>query len=199
MNNLRRRALNCPVCGLGLHLEEIKELETYALVRRSCFRCGVIWELHHQDDRVVSIRQEIPMEKDYGFDYTCPHCSYSSSVFAVLYPVTGWKCINCGKIVPNEKIIPRGNFQLKDITRLIRGSTGRSRVRAPGYQRTPRTSRPIPEGAVPLAVVAQELNMEPKKLRSWLRKVGWRSSGEASSGWYFSPKEVEELKVQLRR
>jgi len=139
------------------------------------------------------------METDYGFDYTCPHCGFTSYVATVFQPKTGWKCISCGKIVPNENIIPRGNFQLQDYMAPVGIFSRRRSSRAPSYQRAPRTSRPIPEGAVSVATIAQELNMEPRKLRSWLRKVGWRASEEAKSAWIFSQSEAEEVKAHFGR
>jgi len=191
--------MNCPVCGLDLELKEVKELDDHAEVTRFCQHCGITWMLYHQGDQIVSIRQMgVEMEQDYGFDYTCPHCNFSSFVCAVFYPTTGWKCLQCGKIVPNESIIPKGNFRLREALAPVSGSRRKS-SRAPGYQRTPRTSRPIPEGAVSVATLAQELNIESKKLRSWLRKSNWRPPEEAKSAWLFSPEEAEELKRNFRR
>lgn len=136
-------------------------------------------------------------KEDYGFDYKCPHCGFESTVYTALQTRTGWKCLECGKIVPNENIKPRGDFQLQDYRTPV---TSRARARgASSYQRAPRVSRPIPEGAIPLATLAQDLHVEPKKLRSWLRKVKWRSSDEAGSGWYFAQSEVEEIKKDFGR
>ena len=143
---------------------------------------------------MVSVTQKgVEIEPNYGFDYICPHCSFNSYVSTVFQPRTGWKCISCGRIVPNESIKPRGNFQLLDYrapVSIFRRDTGRVST----YRRTPRVSRPVPAGAVTVGTIAQELNIEPKKLRSWLRKVGWRSSEEARSQWIFSPQEAEEVK-----
>jgi len=48
-------------------------------------------------------------------------------------------------------------------------------------------------GAVSLASVAERLKVEPKRLRSWLRKVSWRKAEEAKSAWVFSETEAEEV------
>ena len=191
--------MNCPVCGIDLKMVGIQEYDGFALVRRSCHRCGVIWILRHQENSIVSVTQEGMEMGDYGFDYKCPHCGFESTVYTVLQTSTGWKCLSCGKIVPQEYLKPRGDFVVAPRI-VVAGARRSSRSRStPGYQRAPRTSKPIPDGAVTLAAIAQELNVEPKKLRSWLRKVGWRSSEEVGSSWVFSPKEVEDLKVQFRR
>ena len=192
--------MNCPVCGLSLQLKGIEEFENYTLVTRSCHLCRVDWVLRHEGNSIVSITQKgVEMEQDYGFDYTCPHCGRSSFVCAVFYPRTGWKCLNCGKIIPNENITPKGNFRLQD-QRAPVGTSGRRASRSTStYQRAPRASRPIPEGAVALAAIAQELKVEPKKLRSFLRKSNWRKPEEAKSAWLFSPEEAEELKKTFRR
>lgn len=186
--------MNCPICGLGLKMEEIQEHDDFALVRRSCNHCRVIWSLKHQNNLIVSITQEgMQMEaEDYGFDYKCPHCGHESYVATVLQTYTGWKCINCGKIVPEEQLKPRGDFVVAPRTVVL--GTGRSSRRASSiYQRAPRTSRPIPAGAVSLVTVAERLKVEPKKLRSWLRKVNWRAAEEAKSAWVFSEAEAEEV------
>jgi len=191
--------MNCPVCGLGLKLEHIDESSNFTLVIRTCPTCRAGWDLRYEDNILVSIRQRgVEMEEGYGFDYTCPYCNFTSYVATVFQPRTGWKCINCGRIVPNENLKPRGNFQLLDYRAPV-GVSRRGSRKASTYQRAPRVSRPIPEGAISVATIAQELNVEPKKLRSWLRKVNWRSGEEAGSQWLFSPKEAEELKSNFRR
>ena len=191
--------MNCPRCGLNLEMREIQEFDNFALVQRSCLHCGVTWILKHQGNLIVSITQEELMGKeDYGFDYKCPHCGFESYVATSLQTHTGWKCLRCGKIVLNEYIRPRGDFKLAPTRVLIPGTRKRTLSQL-SYQRTPRVSRPIPEGAISLATVAQELNIEPKRLRSWLRKVGWRSSEEARSQWIFSPHEAEEVKAHFRK
>jgi len=189
--------VNCPICGLGLKLKGIEEHKDYALVQRYCQTCRVTWILKHLGNLIVSVTQEVLMGKgDYGFDYKCPHCGFESTVYTVFKPpLTGWKCLQCGKIVPNEFLKPRGDFQITPIS----VPTGRLRPsrKVSTYQRAPRVSEPTPEGAIALAIIAQKLSIAPKRLRSWLRKVGWRASEEAGSGWYFSPSEVEELKKRF--
>jgi len=175
---------------------EIQEHKDFALVRRSCHYCGKVWILKHQENSIASITQEGIQVVDYGFDYKCPHCGFESTVYTVLQSRTGWKCLKCGKIVPNEHIKPRGDFQLEP-TRVITPRSARRRT--PSYQRSPRVSRPISEGAISLASIAQELNIEPKKLRSFLRKSNWRKPEEAGSAWLFSPEEAEELKAHFRK
>ena len=191
--------MNCPVCGLGLEMVEIREYGDFALVRRSCHLCGVIWILKHQENSIVSITQEgVEMgDEDYGFDYKCPHCGYESYVATVLQTYTGWKCINCGKIVPNEHLKPRGDFVIAP--RTVVSGTRRSSRGTSTYQRTPRVSRPVPEGAVSLSTLAERLKVEPKKLRSFLRKSNWRGSEEAGSAWVFSPGEAEEVAKNFGR
>jgi len=180
-------------------MREIQEYSNFTLVRRYCPSCRVDWILKHQNNLIVSITQEVLMGKeDFGFDYKCPHCGFESYVATSLETHTGWKCLRCGKIVLNEYIRPRGDFKLAPTRVLIPGTRKRTLSQL-SYQRTPRVSRPIPEGAISLATVAQELNIEPKRLRSWLRKVGWRSSEEARSQWIFSPHEAEEVKAHFRK
>lgn len=191
--------MNCPVCGSRLSLGEIQQNEEFSLVHRPCGHCQVTWLLRHEGSSIVSIIQEEPPMKEinpseFGFDYTCPYCGFESYVSTVYNTRTGWKCLNCGRIVPNENIKPRGNFQLMDYRAPMgSGRTRRSRDRASTYQRTPRVSRPIPAGAVGIKEVAERIGIEPKKLRSWLRKVGWRKAEEAGSSWFFSPNEAEEV------
>jgi len=195
----------CPVCGISLLLGEIEQHKEFALVHRSCDRCGVAWGLRHEGSSIISITQEEPpMEginpSEFGFDYTCPHCKFESYVSTVYKTKTGWKCLQCGRIVPNESIRPRGKFELMDYRAPAgTGRTRRPRGSAPTYQRTPRVSRPIPSGAVPLSTLADNLKVEPKKLRSWLRKVGWRKAEEAGSSWFFSETEAEEIAKNFRR
>jgi len=193
--------MNCPVCGLGLKVEEIQEHEGFTLVRRSCSFCRAIWVLRHQDNTIVSVTQEGMEVENYGFDYECPHCGMKSYVATVYQPQTGWKCIRCGKIVPNENITPRGEFKLIDY-RAPRGmgtKSRRKRERSSTYQRAPRTSRPIPAGAVPLVELAGRIKTDPKRLRAWLRKVGWRKAEEAGSSWIFSPEEADEVAKNFGR
>jgi len=139
------------------------------------------------------------MPEEFGFDYTCPGCGFSSHISTVLQPTWGWKCLNCGEKVPHDSIRPSGGYELPpERERYIRPSLTRTRstrtkTREPSLQRVPRSSRPIPEGAIGLKEVAERLNMEPKKLRTWLRKSNWRSSEEKGSQWIFAPSEVEEL------
>jgi len=192
--------VHCPVCGLGLKMIEVQEFSDFTLVRRSCSHCRVNWVLKHQGDSIVSITQEgMEMgDRDYGFDYECPYCGRKSYVATVYQTRTGWKCISCGKIVPNKYLKPRGNFRLQEY--LASTSTSkRGAKRVSTHQRSPRVSRPTPEGAVSLVQVASELKVEPKKLRSFLRKSNWRKSEESGSAWIFSPEEVEELKKSFRR
>jgi len=185
--------VNCPRCGLNLEVKEIQELDGFTLVHRYCPHCRITWILKHQNNLIVSITQEELMGKgDYGFDYKCPHCRFESTVYTALQVYTGWKCLQCGKIVPNEYLKPRGEFRL--IPPRVIGSRSRGGTRKVStYQRAPRVSRPIPAGAVGIKEVADQLKIEPKKLRSWLRKVKWRKQEEAGSGWYFSPDEVKEV------
>ena len=191
--------MNCPGCGLSLELKRIEEFPDFALVIRTCTTCRIEWGLRYEGNTLVSIRQgEVEMEEGYGFDYTCPHCSFTSYVATVFQPKTGWKCLDCGKLVPNENIIPRGSFQLLDYRAPVGTLRGGTR-KVSTYQRASRASKPIPEGAVALATIAQDLKIEPKKLRSWLRKVGWRASEEAKSAWIFSPSEAEEVKSHFGR
>ena len=192
--------MNCPACGLRLEMGEVQELPDFVLVRRFCTFCRVTWVLKHQDDLLVSITQEGIIMENYGFDYKCPHCQHEGHVATVLQPKNTWRCIRCGKIVPNINLTPRGEFMLPVVQSTTRGSSRSSRrSREPGYQRTPRTSKPVPTGAVGVAAIAQDLNVEPKKLRSWLRKVKWRTGEEAGSQWLFSPAEAEEVKSHFRR
>jgi len=200
--------MNCPACGVALSLGEIQEFEEYSLVDRVCGYCRIIWVLRHEGGLVVSITQQTPImvgvdPSKFGFDYVCPSCKYSSYVSSNYGTQTGWRCLNCGRIVPNENITPRGEFQLRSYTASLgsRRSRGRGRQRqgASTYQRTPRVSRPIPAGAVGLKDLAIRLKVDPKKLRSWLRKVSWRKGEEAGSSWVFSPEEAEEVSKNFGR
>ena len=142
------------------------------------------------------------MPEEFGFDYTCPECGFSSHVSTVLAPTWGWKCLNCGRKVPHDSIRPTGGYELPpERERYMRAPPTRTRstrTREPGIQRTPRTSRPIPEGTIGIKEVAERLNMEPKKLRSFLRKSNWRGPDEAGSAWIFGPSEVEELIIAFK-
>ena len=190
--------MNCPACGLKLELKKIQELDEFALVQRECSHCEINWELKYIGTLVVSITQGGIEVGDYGFDYKCPNCNFSSTVYTVFHSSTGWKCLKCGKIISNKYIKPRGNFPLEPVRVTIPG-TRKGTLSQLGYQRTPRASRPVPTGAVGVAQIAQELNVEPKKLRSWLRKVNWRSSEEHGSQWLFSPEEVKEVISSFKR
>ena len=196
--------MDCPVCTGNLELLNIDESTDRPIVTRKCTGCGILWELTYYDRSVILIKQggtEMPGE--FGFDYTCPECGFSSHVSTVLQPTWGWKCLNCGKKVPHDSIRPTGGYELPpERERYIRSSPTRTkstRTREPSTQRTPRASRPIPEGAIGLKEVAERLNIEPKKLRAWLRKSNWRSSDEAGSTWIFSPEEAKELISSFKR
>jgi len=194
--------VNCPRCGLNLEVKEIQEFDGFALVHRYCLHCRITWILKHQGGFIVSVTQEGVTTPEVGetpgFDYKCPHCGFESTVYTALQVYTGWKCLQCGKIVPNEYLKPRGDFRLTPPRVIVSRSRGGTR-RVSTYQRAPRVSRPIPAGAIPLAQLAQEMKVEPKRLRSWLRKVGWRKPEEAGSGWYFSPDEAKEVAKNFGR
>jgi len=193
----------CLACGSTLDLLKISESGNQATVNRECISCHKKWELTYRDDVLILVvmeGEEVP--EDFGFDYTCPKCNFKSYVSTSLQPIWGWMCINCGERVPMASIKPRGGYELPPERAHYSRSTsaksprGERKPREPresGYQRAPRTSKPLPEGAVSIRDVAERLNVEPKKLRSWLRKVSWRTSEEAGSGWVFSPGEVEEI------
>lgn len=188
----------CPACPRKIKLElvEIQEFPDYALVIRKCHFCSKEWVLKYQNGALVMV--SLAGEKlgeDYGFDYTCPGCGFSSYVATVYKPPSGWSCLNCGKYIPNEYLKPRNKYELPSVRRFAGTPSmrGTRRQRASDYQRTPRTSRPVPAGAVGIVAIAEKLKIPPKKLRSWLRKAGWRSGGEAGSSWIFSPEEAEEV------
>jgi len=200
--------MNCPVCGVGLSLGEIQEHEGYSLVDRICSYCRIIWVVRYEVKRVVSVIQQTPVmvginPSEFGFDYLCPNCKSGSYVSTNYGTQTGWRCFHCGKILPNENIIPRGEFHLGEYTSSVGSKRSRKnrgqRKAASGYQRAPRVSRPIPAGAVGLKDLAGRLKVEPKKLRSWLRKVSWRKGEEAGSSWLFSPEEAEEVAKNFGR
>ena len=195
--------MNCPACGRELELKGIQELDTHALVTRECSFCRLVWILKYVGRSVVSISQKGIKDPGFGFDYICPHCQFQSYVATVYGPKGGWSCLNCGQHVPNENLIPRGGYQLPEVTH-IRGLGSSSRKRRGGqrastYQRAPRVSRPIPAGAISLSTLAERVKVEPKKLRSWLRKVGWRKADEAGSSWVFSPGEADEVAKNFGR
>ena len=188
----------CLVCTGKLELLNVDESTDKPIVARRCTRCSIIWELTYYDRSIILIKQGgVEIKEKFGFDYTCPKCGFSSHVSTVLTPTWGWKCVNCGEKIPHDSIKLSGGYELPpERERYIRSSTSRTkstRTREPSLQRTPRSSKPLPEGAVSLKEIAERLNMEPKKLRSWLRKVNWRSSEERGSQWTFTPSEVEEL------
>jgi len=191
----------CMVCGRSLELKGIKEFNTYSLVTRGCSSCGIVWVLKHVGRQVVSISEEGVKDPGFGFDYICPHCKFQSYVATVYRPKRGWNCLNCGKYVPNESLIPRGGYQVPDHVRVMGSTSKRRRQRQGGstYQRAPRTSKPIPAGAISLSTLAERVKVEPKKLRSWLRKVSWRKVDEAGSSWVFSPDEAEEVAKNFGR
>lgn len=123
-----------------------------------------------------------------GFDFQCL-CGYSARVYTNhLYPA--WKCLACKARIPRDNISTFGGYELPEESTFFPPSR---RQRSSTSQRTPRTSRPVPEGAISLAGLAERIKVEPKRLRAWLRKVGWRSGGEAGSAWYFSPEEANEI------
>ena len=201
--------MKCLLCGGDLILrglsDDIRELDTYALVTRECIHCHQVWVLKYVGRSIVSVSEEKVENQDFGFDYNCPHCKFQCYVATTFRPKTGWNCLGCGGSIPNESLIPRGNYQLPEIT-AYRSSTspGSKRTRRQGqgastYQRAPRTSRPIPAGAVSLSTLAERLKVEPRKLRSWLRKVNWRKVDEAGSSWVFSEAEAEEVAKNFGR
>ena len=193
--------MNCPVCGLAPTLKGVEEHEGYSIVTRYCPFCNQDWEFTHRGNSITIVTQK-GMEEDvaeYGFDYECSHCRTKSYVATVLRTKSGWKCIKCGGVIPQESIKPRQNFILEPYTTSRGTSTRSSKQGSPSLTRAPRASRPLPEGAVSLSQVASDLEVEPKKLRSWLRKSNWRSSEEAGSSWVFSPQEVEELRKTFRK
>jgi len=188
----------CLACSRKVDLLKVQEFPDYDLVTRRCPFCSKEWILKYQDKVIVMVTQVgEEVGEDYGFDYTCPHCHFSTYVATVYRPPAGWSCLNCGKYIPNECLKPRAKYELPPVRRFVSGAPSvgsmRRRQRVPGYQRTPRTSRPVPAGAVGVAAVAEKLGIPSKKLRSWLRKVGWRSSAEAGSSWVFSREEAEEV------
>ena len=196
--------MNCPVCGLTLELKGVEDCGDYSMVKRHCQFCRAGWTLKHQDNSVLYIVQagKEDLVGKFGFDYKCPYCRLESSVYTVFQPKTGWKCLNCGRIIPNESITPRGDFVPIPAGVQVSGGSSRSarrRQRSGDVQRTPRTSRPTPAGAVSVSAVAAELGIEPKKLRSWLRKVNWRSEEESRSQWLFSPEEVKDVISNFRK
>jgi len=154
-----------------------------------------VWILKYQNGKIVqvSLEGEI-LEEGFGFDYTCPKCHFESYVSTVYRPPAGWNCLNCGSYIPNDCLKPRGNYQLPEVRRFTSSTRkARSRVKSSTYQGTPRAARPVPIGAISLSTLAEGLKVEPKKLRSWLRKVGWRKAEEAGSSWIFSPEEAKEV------
>ena len=190
----------CPVCWGELILKDrekdIQEFSTHTLVTRECSSCRRIWILEHVGRQITSMSEKDTKDPGFGFDYICPHCKFQSYVATTYRPTRGWNCLNCGQPMPNESLIPRGGYQLPEITRVrVIGSTSKRRRRegSSTYQRAPRVSKPIPVGAVSLSTLAERLKLEPKKLRSWLRKVGWRKVDEAGSSWVFSPDEADEV------
>lgn len=194
----------CPACGRNLEVKEIQEFPDYDLVTRYCRFDSKEWTLEYRNGAIVRITlgDEEEMTEEFGFDYTCPHCGHESYVSTVFGPAGGWNCINCGNYIPNENLRPRQHYVLPKVrlyTSSPRNVRRRQRQRASTYQRAPRVSRPIPVGAVGIKEVAERLKVEPKKLRSWLRKVGWRSGEEAGSSWMFSPEEVEEVAKNFGR
>jgi len=57
---------------------------------------------------------------------------------------------------------------------------------------------PPQKGTVPLAYVAEELKIEQKKLRSWLRRANWRPANDAGRLWHFFPEEADEIISRFR-
>lgn len=196
--------MKCLLCTGDLILDDpqsaIQEFDTYALVTRKCTHCHQVWILKHVGRQMISMTEEGATDQEFGFDYTCPHCKFQSYVATTFRPKTGWNCFGCGEKVPNECCIPRGGYELPEIVYVrSTGKTSRRRQNASTYQRTPRTSKPLPAGSIGISELSESLNVEGKKLRSWLRKVGWRKSEEAGSGWSFSAEEAEEVKKNFGR
>jgi len=193
--------MKCSLCGGDLILrglpDDIQEFDTYSLVTRECTHCHQVWVLTHIGRSIVSVSEEGVKSQDFGFDYVCPYCHFQCYVATSFRPndmVHGWNCLSCGRSLPKESFIPRGGFEPPETTYVrSTGKTRRQRQGSSTYQRAPRTSRPIPAGAVGLKDLADRLKVEPKKLRSWLRKVGWRKADEAGSSWVFSETEAEEV------
>jgi len=199
--------MKCPACSGDLILkglqDDIQEFDTYDLVTRECTHCHQVWILKHVGRSVISMSEEKAENQDFGFDYICPNCGFKCYVATTFRPkdmVHGWNCLSCGESLPKESFIPRGGFEPPE-TAYVRptGKARRQRQGASTYQRAPRTSRPVPVGAVGLKDLAVRLKVEPKKLRSWLRKVDWRKGEEAGSSWIFSPEEAEELAKNFGR
>lgn len=200
--------MNCPACSNSLGLLYVEEEGDVSTVYRECLGCGKRWALTYESgkkepSKITEIEEGVEFTGNTGFGYTCAKCQYESFVCTVFQPTFGWNCINCGEPIPRANMRPFGGYELlPERERPIRpGKTrtprGERRRREPGYQREPRTSRPIPEGAISVKEVAEKIGIEPKKLRSWLRKVHWRKEEEARSAWYFSPSEVEEVMAKF--
>ena len=199
--------MHCPACTGDLILrglqDDIQEFDSYSLVTRECSHCRRVWKLTHVGRSIVSMSEEGAKNQDFGFDYVCPYCHFQCYVCTTFRPEDtkhGWNCLACGERLPSESLIPRGGFILPEINYIrSTGKTRRQRQGSSTYQRAPRTSKPIPAGAVGLKELADRLKVEPKKLRSWLRKVGWRKADEAGSSWVFSPEEAEEVSKNFGR
>jgi len=195
--------MNCPTCGGNLELEQVREVEAedQALVDRKCTSCHLGWTVLYQASQIMSITQREVEVGEYGFDYTCPGCGFTSHVYTV-YRTHLIACFKCGVHIPRGNITQTGGYELLPERIFSRGGGSRG-GRHKGsigstYTRTPRAHRPAPDGSTSLADLAESLGIESKKLRSWLRKVGWRSQEEAKTSWIFSADEVQEVTSRLK-
>jgi len=196
--------LNCSLCGSELKLVSIQEFEDSAEVCRECKGCNTRWHLLYKGTSINVLQAGYSLNTS-GFSQLCPGCGFLNTVHTGQVH-SRWKCLKCGKLLLPQGMSTFGGLEVpKDLPSWIptkdqrkaerrRARKGLPTLGVSTLQRAPRASRPAPEGAIPLATLARDLNIEPKKLRSWLRKSNWRPPEEAKSAWLFSPEEAEEIR-----
>lgn len=190
----------CPVCGLTPELVDIEEHEGYHKVRRHCKFDRVTWSVKVVDKVITEVHQGDNFSDLPGYLYHCTRCGHKAQVNHIFQVHTGFKCVSCGGVLPKEFILASEGFNLDQFYLPVVGKRTRGkRESTPGYTREPRERKPLPDGSVGIREVSENLGIEPKKLRSWLRKSNWRKSDESGMGWQFSPDEVKEIQSNFQK
>ena len=203
--------MHCPVCGGNQSLKEVREYGPEDEVDRECISCHKVWVFSYHEGKLISLSEKDPPNKvvyrDSGFITTCPEstCGAEISTYTMFRPAW-WKCQRCEKRLIRSDVSPIGDYQVPESPSLSPSgpSAAYRKVRKgrigggqPKEKREPRAHRPAPEGAYTATSLAIALNMEPRKLRAWLRRSNWRGGDEQGSQWLLSPEEAQEIAGRL--
>jgi len=194
--------MHCPVCGGNPVLDAVKEVnKTLSEVTRQCCSCHLWWVFSYVGSVLLTISEKGMENEEHGFKVCCP-CGAMTS-YHIKFRPAWWKCQKCGKSVPRDKVVPIGDYSVPDPSSTLKISSGAYQKKkfstSKSHPSTLGPSKPLPEGAVDLASLAANLEVEPKRLRSWLRKVDWRPGSEHGSRYVFSQEEAKEIRLKFRR